>query len=116
MITWFFINALGFVGTPAGLLDGWIAYAKLAEKRNLRPRLSLAALALAVFSVVLLGAYLFIPVAPTTALRSRWVLRFGIYAAIAGGAISFSARPRLIPPALAANVGSIMLWFGLTQP
>lgn len=109
---WPLINVLAFAGTPVGMLFGWLTYIRLPDKNSWRARLALAALLLASTSVACLLAYL------TTHLNAggEQALRLGMYAAVAGAVFSFSTKPRLILPSLLANIGSLMLWFGLTRP
>jgi hypothetical protein len=117
MHSWLFINILAFVGTPAGLLDGWICYGKMRE-RSIRTKFSLTALAFASASVVLLIASILarrLAGWHTTDPSARFCIQLGVSTAIAGAATSFVGRLRLIFSSLIANTGAVMLWFGLTQ-
>lgn len=115
MSEWFLINSLAFIGTPAGLLDGWIAYMKQGEKSAVRSRLGFLALFLGSVSVLALIVYLFAPhAAPAGDIKARILMRLGIYSGLAGAAIAFSSKRRLIIPAFFAGIGAVMLWFGLT--
>lgn len=119
MDSWLIINALGFVGAPAGLVDGWIAYRNLATRRGGRARASLLALICASLDATMLVAALCTSRAfaiQSTNEVGLLVVRFGIYLALGGAALSLAGKPRLILPALFANVGMIALWFGLTVP
>lgn len=119
MTTWLLINALGFIGTPAGLIDGWITYSRTAERSRVRARISLTSLSLASCSTLILVAALV--VARAFALHSvdrpiRLAISVGLYSAIAGCGLALAGKPRLIPSTVIANIGATMLWFALTQP
>jgi len=119
MNPWLVINALAFIGTPAGLLDGWVAYKNLPDRRSWRPKISFSALSCASLSVILLAiavvsARLFS--LQSTGGPEHLLIKCGIYMASAGAFASFAGSPRIIVPALLGNLGAFALWFGLTTP
>jgi len=119
MDPWFIANVLGFIGAPAGLVGGWIAYNKLPERGSIRPRVSLLALSCATVSAFLLVATVMLSRAfeiRTTNGAGLILIRCGVYPTFAGSALSLAGKPRLILWAMFANIGMFALWFGLTLP
>ena len=117
-MTWFVINTLAFLGTPVGLILGWLGYSK--QKRDqpgVRTYISLVALSAASSSVVLLGFCLLWGRAKglhTTDSTIHALITLGVWTGALATAISFACRVRALVPILLASVGSVLLWYGLT--
>jgi hypothetical protein len=119
MDPWLIVNALGFIGAPAGLIGGLVAYKRLPERRSIRPRMSLFALVCAMLSAFVLVATIML--SPFFGLRTTngaglILIRCGVYPTFAGTALSLAGKPRLILLGMFANIGMFALWFGLTIP
>jgi hypothetical protein len=119
MGSWLIVNALGFIGAPAGLLAGWTTYKRLPERGSIRPRASLSALTCATLSGILLIATIilsrFFEIRTTNGVGFV-LIRCGVYLTFTGSALSLAGKPRLILWGILANIGMLALWFGLTVP
>jgi hypothetical protein len=100
---WPIVNALGFVGTPVGLVWAWLTWAK---RREPVPLVAVAAASLS--PVIFFVARFFHPPASSVL---DWTAAI---AACGAMVISLFAYFRLAIPVALAAVGSLMLWYGMT--
>jgi hypothetical protein len=117
-MTWFVINILAFLGTPLGLILGWLGYSRQKRiQRGVRTYVSLIALSAASLSVGLLGFCLLWGRSKglhTTDSTIHSLITLGVWMGLLAAAISFACRLRALLPILLASVGSVLLWYGLT--
>jgi hypothetical protein len=107
---WLIANTLGFVGTPAGLIWGWIAWARgRQDQTRARDAISLGAM-----SAVSLSLLLFFVARFLSPVASRTFDKIGFFVAVGGAVISLAGHLRLVIPVCLVTVGAIMLWYGLT--
>ena len=117
-MTWFLTNSMAFIGTPLGLILGWIGYSR--EKRlrpGVRTQISLIALSAASLSVALLGFLLLWGSSMrlgTDNATGHSLTTLGLWIGVLAAAIAFAGRVRILLPILVACVGSVLLWYGLT--
>ena len=107
---WLVVNSLAFVGTPTGLLWGWLVWVKRRhEQAGIRVVMSLIAMLTASLSVLIFFAARFL-----SASESWTVDRVGLF--VAAGSILFSlvGQRRLVVPVWLTSIGAIMLWYGTT--
>ena len=109
---WLIVNILAFVGTPAGLVWGWVGWVKRRQDpARLRVRMSLVAISLATVTPVIFFVARFLGTS-----GSRTLDRVGLYLAAASILVSLAGRLRLVVPVCLVSVGAIMIWFGTTLP
>jgi hypothetical protein len=117
-MTWFVIDMLAFLGTPVGLLLGWVGYSRQKHAQpGVRTNISLIALSAVSLSVVLLGLCLLWGRAKglhTTDSTLHALITLGVWMGVLATAASFACRLRALLPILLASVGSVLLWYGLT--
>ena len=106
---WLIVNALAFVGTPAGLIWGWVSLViERQDHVSVRKKMSLIALSAASLTLAIFLAARFI------GSGSRTLDRVGVFVAVASILVSLSGRLRLVIPVCLVSVGAIMIWFGTT--
>jgi hypothetical protein len=117
-MTWFVINIMAFLGTPLGLVFGWLAYTR--QKRSapgMRTNISLVAISGATLSVALLVFSLIWTRSKglgTTNSTIHALITAGVWMGILAAATSLAGRARALFPTLLASAGSVLLWYGLT--
>lgn len=117
-MTWFVINVIAFLGTPIGLILGWIV---CGRQKNIQPGprayISIVALSGASLSVALLGFCLLWGRSKglhTTDSTMHALITLGVWMGVLATAVSFAGRVRALLPILLASIGSVLLWYGLT--
>jgi len=108
---WFIVNTLAFVGTPTGLIWGWIAWSRSRPDRTRARSVSLIATSAATLSLVILFAARFFPQPVTQSLD-----KIGFCVAAAAVLTSLLGYRRLIIPVWLISIGAVTLWYGLTLP
>ena len=108
---WLIVNTLGFVGTPIGLIWGWIAWARSRRDQTRARVASLIAISAGTLSLVIFFAARFF-----SHPASRSLDAVGFFVAVGAVLISLVGYRRLIVPVCLVSVGAIMLWYGLTLP
>lgn len=112
---WPVVNLLAFVGTPVGLLYGWITYRRETRLRpGPRLRISQAGLLAASCSVLALAISFVLP--RSAEVLQRYLSRAGMLLPMVGTTLSLAGRGRLIPLIVLACIGALMLWYGLSLP
>jgi hypothetical protein len=107
---WLTINGVAFVCTPAGLIWGWVAWAKRRhDPTRRRVAMSLSAVSAATLSLVILFLARFLSYP-----ASRTLDRTGLFVAVTAVIASLGGYPRLVIPVSLASIGAITLWYGLT--
>jgi len=116
-MTWFVINIIAFIGTPLGLVFGWLAYSR--QKRSapgMRTNIGLVAISGATLSVALLVFSLIWARSKglgTTNSSIHTLVTVGVWMGMLAATTSLAARVRALVPTLLASAGSVLLWYGL---
>jgi hypothetical protein len=109
---WVIVNSLAFVGTPVGLVWGWVGWAKRRrDQTRVRGTMSLVAISMATVTLIVFLAARFLGTP-----KSQTLDRVGLYLAAASIVVSLAGRLRLMIPVCLVSTGAIMIWFGTTLP
>lgn len=109
---WLIANTLAFVGTPTGLIWGWMAWVR-GRRDQARVRVVFSLIAISAVSLSLVIFYVSRFLSPST---SRMLDHVAFFVAIGGALVSLAGQLRMIIPVCLVSVGTIMLWYGLTLP
>jgi len=107
---WLIVNSVGFVGTPAGLVWAWMAWAK-RSRDEARVRKSIGFVAV---TAVSLSPLIFFIARFFHAAASHILDWIGVAVACSAIILSLFSYFRLAIPVALAGVGSLMLLYGMT--